>query len=199
MTRSKINPTKAPQAEAPNRLKDVFEAISKQRYPPVHLWEPDLCGEIDMRIKSDGTWHYMGTPINRPEMVRLFSSVLRHDDDGTYLVTPAEKLKITVEDAPFLAISVDVEREGDQQLLVFETHVGDRVIADDEHPIWMSADEEGHKRPYILVRNRLEALIARPVYYELVDFAEALTIDGKEMLGLWSRGSFFVLDEMTRD
>jgi hypothetical protein len=136
--------------------------------PPVHLWNPAHCGEIDIVIRRDGLWLHEGTPIGRPQLVRLFSTVLRRDPDGFYLVTPVEKLKIRVEDAPFVAVRVD--RRGDE--LVFTTNVGDEVTAGAEHAIRVEAGPgEGEPRPYLHVRAELDALIARPVFYELVDMA----------------------------
>ncbi len=138
--------------------------------PPVHLWNPESCGEIDIVIRPDGLWFHEGTPIGRPQLVRLFSTVLRKDPDGYWLVTPVEKLRITVEDAPFTAVRVDRE-EG---ALVFHTNVGDRVQAGPEHPIRVEMDPQSEEpRPYLHVRAGLEALIARPVFYELVAMGEA--------------------------
>ncbi|HEX5776164.1 MAG TPA: DUF1285 domain-containing protein [Caulobacteraceae bacterium] len=136
--------------------------------PPVHLWHPPHCGEIDIVIKRDGLWFHEGTPIGREALVRLFSTVLRKDDDGIYLVTPVEKLKITVEDAPFIAVRVD--RDG--EVLRFTTNVGDEVEAGPDNPIRVEMCEgTGEPRPYLHVRRGLEALIARPVFYELVEMA----------------------------
>src|SRR5688572_16118992 len=137
--------------------------------PPVHLWNPESCGEIDIVIRADGLWLHEKTPIGRPQLVRLFSTVLRKDPDGYWLVTPVEKLRITVEDAPFTAVRVD--REG--EALAFRTNVGDRVEAGPEHAIRVEMDSEsGEPRPYLHVRAGLEALIARPVFYELVSMGE---------------------------
>lgn len=145
------------------------EGQGRRALPPVHLWHPDNCGDIDIVIRADGVWMHEGTPIGRPELVRLFSSVLRLDDDGYYLVTPVEKLKITVEDAPFLAVRVD--RDGGD--LVFTTHVGDRVRAGPDNGIRVEVDETtGEPRPYVHVRAGLEALISRNVFYELVEMSE---------------------------
>ena len=137
--------------------------------PPVHLWNPPHCGEIDIVIKRDGLWFHEGTPIGREALVRLFSTVLRKDDDGIYLVTPVEKLKITVEDAPFIAVRVD--RDG--EALRFTTNVGDEVEAGPDNPIRVEmCKATGEPRPYLHVRRGLEALIARPVFYELVEMAQ---------------------------
>ena len=137
--------------------------------PPVHLWNPPNCGEIDIVIRRDGLWFHEGTPIGREALVRLFSTVLRKDDDGVYLVTPVEKLKIIVEDAPFIAVRVD--RDG--EALRFTTNVGDEVEAGPDNPIRVEMCEAtGEPRPYLHVRRGLEALIARPVFYELVEMAQ---------------------------
>jgi hypothetical protein len=137
--------------------------------PPVHLWNPPHCGEIDIRIGRDGRWSHQGSPIGRDALVRLFSTVLRKDPDGFYLVTPVEKLKIVVDDAPFIAVQVD--RVGDA--LRFLTNVGDWVEAGPDHPIRVETDaESGEPAPYIHVRGELEARMTRPVFYELVELAE---------------------------
>ncbi|MGF1606636.1 MAG: DUF1285 domain-containing protein [Rhodothalassiaceae bacterium] len=177
------------------RLDELARALADQRYPPVDKWNPDFCGDIDMVIKRDGSWHYMGTPILRPEMVRLFASVLRRDDDGkTYLVTPVEKLGIQVEDAAFLAIELEHKNAGEQAELYLSTQTGDVIRIDAEHPIWTEHDPDtGEDRPYVHVRGGLNALIARPVWYRLVDLAQPEEIDGTRYLGVWSDGDFFPL------
>lgn len=193
-------PVSERELAAGKKLNEIFQQVKSQKYPPVHKWEPDFCGEIDMRIARDGTWYYMGTPIARPEMVKLFSTVLRHDEDGYYLVTPVEKLKIKVDDAPYLATELEREGEGEDQVLAFTTQTGDRVVADDDHPIWATVDPEtGEPAPYVLVRDRLEALIARPVYYELAEIAETMAVDGDTVMGLWSCGHFFPLGRAGED
>ncbi len=151
--------------------------------PPVHLWNPAHSGEIDIVIKKDGRWLHEGSPIGRERLVRLFSTILRKDPDGIVLVTPVEKLKITVEDAPFIAIRVD--RQG--EALRFTTNVGDTVEAGLENPVRVEVAEDGEPRPYVHVRRGLEALIARPVFYELVEMAEER--DG--VLGVASNGVWF--------
>lgn len=148
------------------------------------MWNPPHCGEIDIRIRKDGVWLHEGTPIGREALVRLFSTVLRLDPDGYHLVTPVEKMKIVVEDAPFIATRVD--RRG--EALVFQTNVGDTVEAGPETPIRVETDPKtGEPRPYVHVRRGLEALIARPVFYELADMAVAR--DG--VWGVDSNGAFF--------
>jgi hypothetical protein len=161
--------------------------------PPVHLWNPPDCGNIDMRIASDGTWFYMGTPIGRPAMVRLFSTILRRDPDRYVLVTPVEKVGITVDDAPFLAVYVEVEGQGETQSLNFRTNVEDWTEAGPAHPIRVeTAPDTQEPRPYVHVRGGLEALIARPVFYELVNLA----VPRDDALGVWSGGMFFPLGKL---
>ncbi|TBU79300.1 DUF1285 domain-containing protein [Pseudomonas daroniae] len=160
--------------------------------PPVHLWNPDFCGDIDMRIARDGSWFYMGTPIGRLAMVRLFSTIIRRDGEDYFLVTPVEKVGIKVEDAPFVAVSVQAAGQGEEQVLRFVTNVGDEVEAGDEHLLRVELDAQTQEpSPYIHVRANLEALIHRNVFYQLVELAQAREIDGQPWLGVWSGGVFF--------
>ena len=160
----------------------------KRGLPPVHLWNPAHCGDIDIVIKRDGTWFHEGTPIGREALVRLFSTVLRKDPDGYWLVTPVEKMRITVEDAPFRAVRVD--REGDA--LRFLTNVDDEVDADADHRIRVETDPvTGEPAPYLHVRRGLEALIARPVFYELVELAEERDTPQGPTLGVSSNGAWY--------
>lgn len=161
--------------------------------PPVDKWTPDFCGDLDMEIKRDGTWFYLGTPIGRMPLVQLFSSVLRKDDDGkTYLVTPVEKVGIRVEDAPFIAVEVDASGEGDERVLTFRTNVGDVVEAGPDNPLrFVDEDDTDGLKPYLLVRGRLEALVARPVMYELAELGEDIEIDGTVMFAIRSKGAVF--------
>lgn len=168
-------------------------ARAQRTYPPVDKWNPDFCGDLPMEIKRDGTWMYMGTPIGRKPMVRLFSSVLRRDNDGKYyLVTPVEKVGITVEDAPLHAVHLTVDGSGRTQRLTFGTLTDDQVTADADHPIRVSYDPGTNEpSPYVLVRANLEALINRNVFYDLVEHAVTETVDGTNMFGVWSAGTFF--------
>ncbi|MCV0397423.1 MAG: DUF1285 domain-containing protein [Rhizobiaceae bacterium] len=161
--------------------------------PPVERWNPEFCGDLDMEIRQDGTWFYMGTPIGRMPLVQLFSSVLRKDEDGkTYLVTPVEKVGIRVEDAPFVAVEVDITGKGGDQALTFRTNVGDVVEAGPDHPLrFEDEDETGGLKPYVHVRGRLEALVARPVMYELAEHGEEIELDGRLMFAVRSRGEVF--------
>lgn len=163
------------------------------RLPPVDRWNPDFCGDIDMEIRADGTWYYLGTPIGRKPLVRLFSTVLRKDEDGrTYLVTPVEKLAIRIEDAPFVAVEMDVSGTGEEQVMTFRTNVGDVVTAGQEHPLRFALEAgSGGLKPYLHVRGRLEALLARPVMYELVSHGEEIELDGKRMFAVRSTGAVF--------
>ena len=156
------------------------------------------CGDFDMRIARDGTWFYRGSPINRKPLVKLFSSVLRRAETGEYwLVTPVERGRIQVDDAPFTAVEVTASGSGADQELTFRTNLDDFVIADCDHPIRVSYHREGGEpSPYVLVRPGLEALILRPVFYHLVDLGEVRSVDGLDQLGVWSRGQFFVLGQL---
>lgn len=161
--------------------------------PPVHLWNPPFCGDLDMRIASDGTWFYQGTPIGRHRLVKLFSRILRHDDDGKYyLVTPVEKVGLTVEDAPFLAVELHVENSGSEQILRFRTNVDDWATAGEQHPLrFETAPVSQGLKPYLHIRGRLEALVNRAVYYELAELGCEHEVDGEPWFGLWSAGVFF--------
>ncbi|TPJ59561.1 DUF1285 domain-containing protein [Mesorhizobium sp. B2-6-1] len=160
---------------------------------PVERWNPDFCGDLDMAIKADGTWFYLGTPIGRMPLVQLFSSVLRKDADGrTYLVTPVEKVGIRVADAPFIAVEMDVSGSGEGQIITFRTNVGDVVEAGPERPLrFVDEHETGGLKPYVLVRGRLEALVARPVMYELVEHGEEIEIGGRLMFAVRSKGQAY--------
>ena len=149
-----------------------------------------------MRIARDGTWYYRGSPINRLPLVKLFASVLRRDPDGGYsLVTPVERGRVTVEDAPFLAVAVERRGEGERQELVFRTNIDETVTAGPEHPIRVETAASGEPAPYLLVRPGLEARLSRPVFYELVDIADAAREAGAPGLGVWSGGAFFSLGD----
>lgn len=182
-------------SEGGKKLDQVAQAARQapgRGLPPVHLWNPAHSGEIDIVIRRDGSWWHEGAKIGRERLVRLFSTVLRKDPDGIWLVTPVEKMKITVEDAPFVAVRVDREAdEGGRPVLKFLTNVGDEVEAGPENPIRVETATDGEPRPYVHVRRGLEALIARPVFYELVELAEAR---GGE-LGVESHGAWFPLGQ----
>jgi hypothetical protein len=159
--------------------------------PPVHLWNPPFCGDLDMRIASDGTWFYMGTPIGRPALVRLFSTILKREGDRHFLVTPVEKVGIRVDDAPFLAVEMQKKNDGNGTLLRFRTNVDDWVDCDAAHRLRFEAAADGGLTPYLHVRADLWAKVTRALYYDLVDMGEERMVDGQEMFGVESGGVFF--------
>jgi hypothetical protein len=163
----------------------------RRRLPPVHLWNPDLCGDIDMRIARDGTWFYNGTPIGRPALVQLFSTILRKDEDRYVLVTPVEKVGIKVEDAPFLAVELAKETGENGRTLRFRTNVEDWVEAGPDHPMRFEPGESGGLKPYVHVRADLWALVKRALFYDLVELGETRGVNGEDMFGIASNGVFF--------
>lgn len=176
------------------RLADTAREAARRGPPPVHLWNPPLTGDLDMEIRRDGSWHYLGSPIRRPALVRLFASILRREGAEHFLVTPVEKFRIRVADAPFVAVDAEAAGEGRDQVLTFTTNVGDAVTADPDHPIRVAHDPRtGAPAPYLHVRDGLEALIDRKTFYRLVDLATVERHDGADWLGLWSGGRFFPL------
>lgn len=177
--------TEAPSAE---NLASAASRAGARGPAPVHLWDPPYCGDLDMRIARDGTWFHEGTPIGRERMVKLFASILKREGDGHYLVTPVEKVGITVDDAPFVA--VDVAREGEG--LRFTTNLDETAVAGPEHPIRVVRDPEtGEPAPYIEIRSGLEALIDRKSFYRLVELGETAPHEGEDWFGVWSNGVFF--------
>ncbi|HZH11587.1 MAG TPA: DUF1285 domain-containing protein [Microvirga sp.] len=176
------------------RLMQALGPEGKRRGPPpVERWNPPYCGEIDMRIAADGSWHYMGTPINRPALVRLFSTVLRKDPERYVLVTPVERVGIVVEDAPFLAVEMAVEGEGENRQIAFRTNVDDLVQVDSSHPLRFERDGHDGVKPYVKVRGDLWALVTRALALDLIALAEEREIEGQTMFGIAARGSFFTI------
>jgi len=172
-------------------LSDIARLLQEKKLPPVEQWNPDHCGDSEMRIARDGTWFHQGSPIGREAMVRLFSTILRREADGSFvLVTPVEKLSIEVEDAPFIAVEVKREGEDREASLAFRLNTGDIVIAGPDNPLSIRQGEDG-PHPYLKVRGGLEALIARSVYYELANIALE---EEAETPGVWSGGAFFPLE-----
>lgn len=192
-----MNGTVSSSGSAKGGLESVAAAARTQApgrgLPPVHLWNPAHHGDIDIVIRRSGAWVHEGAPINREALVRLFSTILRKDPDGFHLVTPVEKMRITVEDAPFVAVRVDQIRDAaGRSVLRFLTNVGDEVDAGPENPIRVEVDPEtGEPRPYVHVRRGLEALITRPVFYEIVDMAQERELPGGPTLGVESGGAWF--------
>ena len=179
------------QRDASNPLRGLGEAVKAKGPPPVDLWNPPFCGDIDMRIAQDGTWFYMNSPIGRKPLMQLFASVLRHDADGKYyLVTPVEKVGIRVDDAPFTAVRMTVAGEGEEQVIRFETNADDAVTVDFAHPLRFATEEgTGGLKPYVLVRAGLEALVSRALFYDLA--AAGTVRDG--WFGVWSSGRFYAM------
>lgn len=167
--------------------------------PPVDAWNPPFCGDLDMEIRRDGTWFYMGTPMGRKSLVRLFSSVLRKDEDGeTYLVTPVEKVRIRVVDAHFLAVEMQVSENDQGQVLTFRTNVGELIEIGKDHPLRFDiAGKDAELKPYFHVRGRLEALVNRATMYDLVDLGEEVEIDGVAMFAVKSNGQTYPIMTMS--
>lgn len=174
---------------------DSLNGSSPENKKGVAAFRGGFCGDIDMRIARDGTWHYQGSPIERASLVKLFASVLKRDPAGDYwLETPVEKCRIRVDDAPFVAVAMTVQGDGCDRTLSFTTNVDENVIADAAHPIRVEVDpESGEPAPYIRVRDGLDALIARAVFYDLVELGVEVDRDGETVLGVWSGGTFFAL------
>lgn len=182
-----------PETIAGLSLGDIAAYAADGRLPPVERWDPDHCGDSAMRILVDGTWLHEGSPIGRAALVRLFSTVLRREADGGHvLVTPVEKLSIAVDDAPFVAVEMESAGDGVARRLAFRTNVGDVVVAGPDHPLVI--EDRGHGvHPYLRVRGRLDALVARPVYYELANLALDEPASPHGVVGLWSDGAFFAM------
>ncbi len=184
-------PNMPPPDFASLSLAEIARLAEEHRLPPVESWNPQHCGDSEMRIARDGSWYHQGSPISRPAMVRLFSTILRREPDGRFvLVTPVEKLDIMVEDAPFVAVELKVEGSGAAMRLAFRLNTGDLVMAGPDHPLRIEQREDG-PHPYLAVRGGLDALVARSVYYELAQLA--LAEDGATP-GVWSQGAFFPLE-----
>lgn len=168
-----------------------------QNLPPVHLWNPPFCGDIDIRIARNGTWFHEGTAIQREALVRLFSTILKKEGAEYFLVTPVEKVRIRVEDVPFLAVGMTVTGTADSPTLLFQTLTGDSVALDAQHPLRVETDPvSGEPRPYIHVRGGMDARIHRPVFYDLVALGRESVIDGEPHLVLDSAGQTFSLGRL---
>lgn len=189
MVKPHHKPDSAPSADS---VAASARQAGRRGPPPVHLWDPPFCGDLDMRIARDGTWFYLGTPIGRAPLVKLFSSILKREGERYFLVTPVEKVGIRVEDAPFVAVDFTVEGQGSDQRLRFVTQVEDEAEAGPDHPIRVVLDPAtGEPAPYLLVRRNLEALIDRKSFYRLVELGAVETIGGIAQFGIWSGGCFF--------
>lgn len=175
---------------AMERLLSALKQGGGRSAPPVERWNPPFCGDIDMRIAADGSWYYLGSPIGRPALVRLFSSVLRRDGDAYFLVTPVEKLGIRVDDAPFQAVEMAIEGDGDDRSIAFRTHVDDVVTIGPEHPIRFERAADGGVKPYIHVRCGLWARVTRALTYDVLALGEVREVEGVAQFGVAAAGAF---------
>ncbi len=193
-----VDPARGPSPDrSPRPTQEMGNAAGPSQPAP----RDPPCGDFDIRIGRDGTWYYHGSPIGRKPLVRLFASVLRREADGSYwLVTPAERGRIAVEDAPFVAVALEARGSGPDQALTFRTNLDEEVTADAAHPLRVETNPDtAEPSPYILVRPGLEARLLRPVFYELVALGERRTIGGRDVYGVWSRGRFFALGPLGPD
>jgi hypothetical protein len=175
-------------------LESLASALGKGKHPPVEKWNPPFCGDLDMRIATDGTWFYLGTPIGRPALVRLFASVIKREEGRYFLVTPVEKVGIRVEDAPFLAVEMEIENRGPKQSLIFRTNVDDVVRCDADHRLRFEPEvDTGGLRPYLHVRRDLWAKVTRALFFDLVVIGEVREEGGERMFGVASSGEFFAM------
>src|SRR6195256_1447403 len=186
--------------EGQNRGLDAIagaaKAAGQKGLPPVHLWNPPFCGDLDMRIAADGTWYYLKSPIGRPALVKLFASVLKREGDKYFLVTPVEKCGIVVEDAPFLAVELKVETQAGRRILHFRTNVDDWVACGPHHALRFDPEPKtGGAQPYLHVRRELWAKVTRALFYDLVALGEERDVGGKAMFGVPSQGEFFAMAE----
>ena len=179
-----------PQGQLSTLSRDA-RAAKKRGRPPVHLWNPAFCGDIDMHIAGDGTWRYMGSPIGRKAMVQLFSTILRRDPERYVLVTPVERVGIRVDDLPFIAVEMAASGAGPDQLLTFRTNVEDETSARPETPLRFDRAHDGGLKPAVLVRDALWARVSRPLLYDLVELGVEHRVNGEAMFGVWSGGAFF--------
>jgi hypothetical protein len=180
------------QASGLDGVAGAAKAAAGKGPPPVHLWNPPFCGDIDLRIATDGTWYYLGTPIGRPALVRLFASVLKREEDRYFLVTPVEKIGIVVDDAPFLAVEMTVESSPDGPLLQFRTNMDDWIACGPDHGLRFEPEPAtGGLKPYLHVRRGLWAKLTRPLFYDLVALGEERPVDGEPMFGIASGSGFF--------
>lgn len=177
-----------------NILSEINKSQGANKLPPVDQWNPDFCGDMDMVIKRDGSWHYQNSPIGRQRLVKMFSTVLKKEGDDYFLVTPVEKLGITVEDAPFLVTQMRIKQTNEGQVIIFTDNCDNSIILTQDNPLWVEQDEKtGEPSPYVRVRKNLHALIHRNVFYELVELAEERIIDEQKHLGVVSAGEFYSL------
>ncbi len=187
---------KTGQGSTVGGLDSIVTALPRENrgLPPVERWDPPFCGDIDMKIETDGTWLYQKTPIGRPALVKLFSGILKREGDNYFLVTPVEKVGLIVVDAPFLAVELKVEH-ADDQILAFRTNVDDWVTAGPGHALKFVPEATGGLKPYVHVRRDLWAKVTRALFYDLVALGEGRSVGGKQMFGVASKGEFFAMAE----
>jgi uncharacterized protein len=189
--------------EGQGGLESITGSLARTKGPPpLELWNPPFCGDLDMRIAADGTWFYLKTPIGRPALVKLFASVLKREGDHYFLVTPVEKCGITVDDAPFLAVELRIEDVQAGRVLHFRTNVDDWVACGPQHALRFEPEAgTGGLKPYLHVRRGLWAKVTRTLFFDLVDIGEERDVDGKAMFGVASMGHFFAMApaEQVRD
>ena len=184
-------PPTTPTSPGLDGLAQAAARVKTRGLPPIHQWNPPHCWDIGLKISRDGVWSYQGSPIGRAAMVRLFSTILRRDPEGHVLVTPVEKVSVEVEDAPFLAVEMQVEGAGETRALRLRTNVDDWVSVDAAHPLRFEPGPSGGLKPYVRVRDELWALVARPIFYDLAALGEVREIEGREMFGVACGGTFF--------
>ena len=176
------------------RLENVIKKIHVKTVAPVHLWNPKYCGDLDIRILRDGSWLYQGSKINRLNLIKLFSSILKRENDKFFLVTPVEKIGIKVDDAPFVIDQLLIEGSGKRQVISFTTQIGEIVNLNKDHPLRIEYKENSTQPcPYVIVRNNLDALIDRKTFYRIVDLGRIKKHGGEPWYGVWSSGIFFPL------
>ncbi len=181
------NPDQNAVTPSADSLASAAQGFAKRGPAPVHLWNPEFCGDLDMRIARDGTWFYLGTPIGRMPLVKLFSSILKREGDDYFLVTPVEKVGIKVDDVPFIAVDFNLA----DGVIRFTTNVGDQFDLNKSHPLRLAHAANGEPAPYVRVRNNLEARIDRKSFYRLVDIAVEREHNGEIWLGITSQNTFF--------
>ncbi|WP_223671014.1 DUF1285 domain-containing protein [Kangiella shandongensis] len=175
-------------------LSQISQSQDDNKLPPVEQWDPDFCGDMELIIKRDGSWLYQNSPIGRQRLVKLFSTVIKKEDDKYYLVTPVEKLGIRVEDAPFLVTTMEVKETEQGPVIIFKDNCDNTILLGPDHPLWVEQDSKtGEPSPYVMVRRNLHALIHRNVFYQLVEMAEERVVDDQKHLGVISAGEFFSL------
>ncbi|MEH6650616.1 MAG: DUF1285 domain-containing protein [Motiliproteus sp.] len=190
------NKPTAPKSFDSSALAAQVKRSGADGLPPVNSWSPEISGDIDLVVDRQGQWHHEGVLFEREALAKLFASILRKDGDEYFVLTPVEKWRIQVEDVPFLITEMELKEPGPQQRIELLTSLGDRFYVDAEHPLWLTTDQlSGEPSPYVRVRDRLDGLLSRSVFYRLAELLQSQQVDGHERLGVLSCGQFFVLDD----